>query len=169
MTEQEIKDYLGTDLIVKEIVEDENELFAFYVSKQFEESGGNDRYSLIGVGPFYYNKRTQEKRVLGAMGFHEEYTDRKIIQDNLITYESSFDEVVEKIKKRKHVNEDEFEIIMNSLNIDLFKVSIYTSDFMYETIESSEVSDMDKFRKVFEQAQLEFTQDSPNKIILKNN
>jgi len=170
LTNKEIQNYIGKDYVVTKIIEDENELFAFYVSKEFEKSGGNDRYALIGVGPLYFNKKTLEKRLLGAMEFHEEFGDRKIIQENieLNETEQNLDQIIENIKKRKHINGDEFELIMNSLNIDLYRVMIYSNDFVNEIIESPNSDDIKKFRKVFEKAEMEFTQESPNKIFLKN-
>ena len=171
MTKKEIQDYLGSDYVVKDIVEDKNELFAFYVSREFEESGGNDRYMLVGSGPFYFNKKTQEKRRLGVVEFHDHFIEKKIFKENSVFdyTEPSLEEVIQKAKKRKYINFDEFEIIMNSLGIDLHRVSISSSDLIHETIESPNDDDITKFRKIFEEVELEFKQESPNKIILKNN
>ena len=170
MTKKEIQNYIGVDYVVTKIIEDDNDLFAFYVSKEFEESGGNDKYALIGIGPFYLNKKNSEKRLLGAMEFHEEFSDRKIITDNTDLEEvaPNLDQIIERIRIRKHINGDEFELIMNYLNIDLYQISISSDDFVNETIESPNSDDIIKFINVFKKAELVFTQKSPNRIILKN-
>lgn len=169
MNREEIKTFLGKKFIIKDIVEDEKELFAFYVSKEFEESGGNDKYALIGVGPFYFNKQTQEKRKLGAMEFHTNYINKDIfrIKGGNIT-EPSLEDTIKSIKSRKHINGDEFEIIMNKMKIDFLRVSISSLDCIHEIIESPEPNDIDKFKQIFEKSELEFVHESPNKIILKN-
>lgn len=170
MTKEEIQQHLGADYVVTQIIEDENELFAFYVSKKFHDTNGNDNYALIGVGPFYFNKKTNEKKLLGAFEFHEEYFDRKLIQDNIQSEDIKPDlnEVIENIKQRKHINDDEFEIIMTSLNIDMYSVTISSDDFIHETIESPNSEDIDKFCLVFEKAQMKFKRETAHKIILKN-
>jgi hypothetical protein len=169
MTRKEIEKFLGDDFVVKDILEDEKELFAFYVSKEFEESGGNERYALIGIAPFYFNMLTQEKRRLGAFEFHSNFASKKIFNDrNKDLVEPTLEEVIQTIKNRKHINGDEFELIMNKMSIEFLRVSFTSTDFIHEVIESPEPKDIDKFKLIFERAGLEFVRESPNKIIVKN-
>ncbi len=169
MNRDVIQQILGNEFIVKDIIEDEKELFAFYVSKEFEELADNDNYSLIGNGPFYFNKITQEKRRLGAMEFHEQFISKELFKTKLLGRDStSLKEIILAIESKKHINGDEFESIMTEMNIDPLRVSISSEDFVHEIIESPQSEDIDKFKEIFEKANLEFVRESPNRIILKN-
>lgn len=169
MKRKEIEIFLGDNLVVTDIYEDEFEVFAFYTSKQFIESGNNDKYAMIGIGPFYLNKKTQEKRKLGAMEFYSQFSDRTIFKNKLNDIiQITFEATLQNIKTKKHINFDEFEIIMNKMNIDIFRVSISSNDLIHEIIESPDPEDLDKFMHIFEKTELNFVRESLNKLILKN-
>lgn len=123
----------------------------------------------IGHGPFHLNKISKQYQLLGVVEYVEGHSQKELLQKSFPdTTEPTLSEVYENIRKRKHINMDEFELIMISLDIDMYKVNFMSDDMIHEQITSDNPAFIQLFEEVFMATGMEYVRESSNKIILTN-
>lgn len=168
MNKIEIEKILGNDFVVESIVEDEKDLYAFFVSKQYWESGGNDRYALLGVGPFYYDKIAKSYRTLDIGEYVGAHFQKELMKNYRATHKKiALEEVYEAIRKRRHINSDELELIMDEFGIRVFEVEILAEGLSL-FISSKIKANINIFEKVFQATKMDYVKNSDYKITLDN-
>lgn len=120
---------LGPDMVVDEIFQSGKHFYVFYYSRKYYESGFDDRYKFVGVGPLLYNTEDETYRKLGIVEFFETHYDPNIFPEKkeFITLE----EVKNKIRNRGSINFSELEEFMNQVGIDSSEVLFLSNDNEY--------------------------------------
>ncbi|MGB3464928.1 MAG: hypothetical protein WBA74_06655 [Cyclobacteriaceae bacterium] len=157
--------FIGEDFVIKEIIKDVDGIYAFYVSREYEESKGRDIFNLIGLGPLYYDLKTKECVKLSSTEFYRDHQHKEIFSKQFLRDSDDYRLMIERIKARKYINGDEYEIFMNQNNISFGDVLI-SSDFENEYISSKNKYVIKKFQDFLKLCNLSFRMEGENKIIV---
>lgn len=158
---------LDSEIIPRKFVEHNNSIYIFYVSKKYLESGFDDRYRVIGLGPILYNKIDGTFKKLSYLEFLNEHFDANIFEE-YTEEDISFNEVKSNFIERGHINFEEFELIMTALNIDMHAVLFITEDDRFIEIKSENKDYITKFIIFFGETGFEVEIKSDNQITLDN-
>ncbi|UOQ73162.1 hypothetical protein [Hymenobacter cellulosilyticus] len=161
---------LGEKYVVRDVVDAKENIYIFFVSKEYHESGGNDQFLLIGSGPLCYNKSTRTHKILGVVDYIENHSHideiQKYFKEEPVP---SLDEIIRSVKARQHLNFDELEYVMNHLGIDYEFVEIRSNDLIHEYFNSSKSEYILLFRKFLDEAGLAYEVVNNNSLVFKNN
>ncbi|GAL85773.1 hypothetical protein MYP_3002 [Sporocytophaga myxococcoides] len=151
-----------------EILDNEDSIYVFYVTKELYESGFHEKHRSVGGGPLFYNKNTGELKNLGSWEFIEQHLSKDIFKNRDQNNLKGLEEIISDVKKRKHVNSDEWEFIMVNLNIEFDDVNYETDDLVHLNITSKNLLYIELLKGFIERTGLNYVQESPNKIVLYN-
>lgn len=60
------------------------------------------------------------------------------------------------VKKRKHLNSDEFEFVMDHLNIDIMKIKVFSENIQDENITFENKKDKESFKDFLDLVSLDY-------------
>lgn len=158
---------IGENKVITDIVETEKYYFAFFQSKKFVEFHGNDKYAMVGYGPLLYDKATGDARQLGSLEFMNNYYSEDLFphqEEKALSYEK----IKSNIRKRRHINSDEFEFLFSMIGVRLHKVKMYTYDERFFTIQLEFKEHIDRFIDFLDTVGLPFKKIDDLKIELDN-
>ncbi|MFK7969511.1 MAG: hypothetical protein AB8F95_04045 [Bacteroidia bacterium] len=162
------QEIVGPAFVVTKVIEVADRQYAFYVSKEFHDSGGNDTYALVGHGPLLFDKKTNVVTRLGSEEFFKEHLpllDSK--RTPALTPDIS--QIKENAQHRKHLNMDEIEHVFNFFGLRFEEVNIYTKDDIDVIFESSNIDYLKVLATFFQSIPLPFKFESDSKLVLINN
>ncbi|MEA9414467.1 MULTISPECIES: hypothetical protein [unclassified Flavobacterium] len=120
-----IEKILGEDFEILRRVDFNDLIFIFFQERGYSNPYNDERLNLIsGRGPLKINKKTKEYEFTNVYEFYSEYGDNELICPKENKTVVDWDKVLSNIKNRKHINVDDFILLLehNNLSIDTFDI-----------------------------------------------
>jgi len=167
MNKSDLDKFLGSEMVITDIFEDDLSIYAFYTSKTFYDTD-NDLYKPIGIGPLFYDKKKNQLLKLGSLEFYQDHSHKDIFKEKMNNTESiDYKTLINKINKRNRVNFEEYEYIMNFLDIPFDEIMIYSEDFESTFIESEKEKYLDLFEEFFNETNIKVNRINLKRLIIE--
>lgn len=116
---------LGDTFEIIRRIELNDSIFIFFHEKAYNNPFNDERLNLIsGQGPLKINKKTKEYEFTNVYDFYSEYGDNELFFPKQNKISDDWDKVLLNIKNRKHINVEDFMLLLehNNLPVDTFDI-----------------------------------------------
>lgn len=164
-----INKLLGSDFKLINTVEFDGDLFVFYKYKDSPDNPFNDERlnTVSGQGPIRINLKSKDFEFMNIYDFYSKYGDNEVIfptKNEVI----DLDRIIFNIKNRKHINSDEFHLLLDYYKLPEDSFYMYGYNFPKEIeIEISNIKARNYLVQFLDEVNASYDKKNDNHFVVK--